>query len=361
MRTGADALDAYLHCLAPGREPDPLLLDAVLVHLRRLLVVELRRRGLWRAPPDYLGIHGGAWWQDGAEPLDELVAECYRFVFLERLRSLLSRAGIPGAVEKVVRLGVGHFVHERQRTFDPLGYRVFEALHDAVERLVDRGELQVVGGDPRIRNGTRLAFAGAPADAEGAELEDRLDGWDRELLPLLLEYHGRGKARRFLEERLAGLSARGVRSFRFKELIDPLKRQARAGWTGILHGEGAAMGTREGRLTGPELKATAADGFRKLAACIEASIPGAAEDEVTRGYLGTLWGFVRAYAATEEVEEGPAGELPSRRRLATLLGIPRDRLPELFRLLGRVAAGCRERLDRPAIRPRAAGGEEVGR
>lgn len=351
----AACFGAYVRSLAAGRDPDPELLDAVLERLRRLLSAELRRRGLWQAPPCYLGIHGGSWWQDGGEPLDELVAECYGFVFLERLRSLTSRAHVPGAAEGLVRLGVRHFVHDRQRAFDPLGYRVFEALHGAVRRLVEKGELRVVRGDPRIRNATLLAYSRAPGQEWDGGLEERVAGWGRDLLPLVLDYHGRGGAQRFLEERLAALPDRGVGAFRFKELIDALKRQARADWSEILNGETAPRPSQDGRLAGPEPEAAAADGFRKLTACVEASIAAAADDEATRRYLGALWTFVHAYATEADVEEGPRGELPSRRRLAALLGIPRDRLPELFRILGRATERCRERLHGPVGGARMAG------
>ena len=68
----------------------------------------------------------------------------------------------------------------------------------------------------------------------------------------------------------------------------------------------------------------------------------------TREYLERLWIFLRVYSAAGEPSlepraEGEAaggGRLPSHRKLADQLEIPRYRLPQLFESLGELVEGC---------------------
>ena len=50
----------------PRREPpDPASYDEACEHLRALMVTELRRRSLWTAPPEHVGVSGGSWHEPG--------------------------------------------------------------------------------------------------------------------------------------------------------------------------------------------------------------------------------------------------------------------------------------------------------
>lgn len=354
-----------------GEPPTPLAFQQVRRQLRTALVAELKRRGLWEAPPTYVGVLGAASWRaEGGEwqrdrALEELVADCYTFIFVERLGSLLAQLRVKPNVEGLVRLDIRHFLHERQREHDPIGFRVFEALRNGLRDAVEEGEMRIVGGDPRIRNETVLEFTSgsrAPTGA-GSELAAIVRAWSDELLPDLLTSQGR--ARLAVAERLRSLLAQlqetDWRSFRVRELLEPMKLEIRARWAALFEteaedGEGEGEGERGGglrelvRRVEPGRQLEERDSFRALVNCVGGLISGLQAAGATRLYLERLWGFLRAYA-------GGDGEraLPSQRKLATWLGVPRDRLPELFETLGRFVERCRRSLAVPAGRLAAEG------
>jgi hypothetical protein len=345
-----------LRLLRPGGDPPDAASFAELWQaLRRALVAELKRRGLWEAPPAYLGVYGAERWWSGEEgaaddPLEELTADAYAFIFVARLRALRAQLEVRDNVDGLVFLNVRHFLHDRQRAYDPLGYRIFEALREAVREAVAAGEMAVLEGDPRIRNETVLAFGagGEPADPAEYDLPALVQGWNDELLPDLVTAHGRGRQPVLggLRRKLRDLPGRGVEAIRFKDLVDPMKSDARARWAALLAGEtveidaeaGAVAGLR--RFVDPDRRLEDREAFRGLVDCISDVLESRSEPETSRRYLESLWGFLRSWAGggTEDAE------LPSHRRLAAFLGIPRERLPELYDTLRRFAEECEARL-----------------
>jgi hypothetical protein len=335
----------YVRSLATGREPEPQRLAAVREALRGALRGELKRRGLWNAPPDYLGVYGAESWEDA---LEELLAECYAFVFVDRLRALQAQLEVKPNVDGLVFLNVRHFLHERQKEHDPLGSQVFEVLQSAVRGAVAEGELHVLAGDPRVRNETVLGFQ---PDADSAspgvrDLRSLVSRWNDELLPDLVTLRGRRQEEIVirLRERLADLRAGGAVTFRFKDLIDPLKADVRARWAALLdHAAGETAPERVGddavravRLVRPDTGFEERQLFRKLIACVLTSIERLDANEKTRAYLTRLWQFLRVNAAS-----GLGEERLSRRRTAELLRIPRDRLDDLYTTLGELLERCR--------------------
>lgn len=348
--------------------------------LRAALCSELRKRGLWEGPPAYLGVYGRDSWEEpggravgGAlDALDELLADCYTYVFLDRLRSLRAQLEVKDNVDGLVFLNIRHFLHERQREHDPLGFRVFEVVRNALQAAVEAGELHLLAGDPRVRNDTLLGFAPAPAlspEPGGAPAAGRLSGiaarWSSDLLPDLVTARGKeeervtGRLRALLPE----LRAEGIEAFSFKELVDPLKAEVREQWAALLAVDdpGAPEAAAPSR---PDLLAEGREGFRKLVACVQAALDRLEAAETTRAYLATLWQFLRLWASYPEPAPGPTSnptpepvpdlppdlvgadgkggdELPSQRRLAEHLRIPRERLPGLFGTLGRILDRCR--------------------
>lgn len=317
----------YLRALDPGGEPpDDQAFAAVWEALRSSLRGELRRRGLWRSPPAWLGVHGVDGWDDDA--LEELTAEAYAFVFVDRLRSLRAQLAAHENVEGLVFLNLRHFLLERQRRHDPLGYRVFEVVQSAVRAAVAGGDLQVLAGDPGVRNETVLGARPAAAGSwTAADLRGRVAEWRGALLPGLITARGRRQddVERELRGRLAQLSAEGA--FRFKDLVDPIKAEARSWWAGLLRDvEGEPGGGFQER-----------EDFARLSGCVSESLGGLDLDPRTRDYLASLWQFLRIQAGEPGAEE----DRLSHRQLGERLGIPRERLPGLFAMLGRALERCR--------------------
>ena len=90
------------------------------------------------------------------------------------------------------------------------------------------------------------------------------------------------------------------------------------------------------------------DRFEKLAACVTESLDAGqasnAAEAGTRGYLSTLWEFLRTRSAglpSGHDTDSLGDDLPSARQLSRLLRIPRDRLPGLFKVLRQRVEVCR--------------------
>ncbi len=371
------------------RAPDPKDREVapLLVALRAALRSEIKRRGLWETLPSYLGIYGSERWDAGeggrsgvgGGPLDELLADCFGYIFVDRLRALAAQLLVKDNIEGLVYLNVRHFVYERQRDCDPLGTRVFEVLHRAVRAAIDAGELAILAGDPKIRNDTLLTWnAGQdalPSEERAGRLHARVARWCDDLLPDLITATGRHEDPIVvrLRERLTELWDDGFEVIQFRELVDPLKAEVRARWATLL-------GTATGRLgpsrsergvpsagageptgavdrfeaadpePGPDLAFEQRDRYRALVACVLGALARLPADERTRRILGRLWGYLRVWAA----EGGVAGDrLPPDREISRQLKIPRERIPAALATIRDLIAGCRSPQARAESSPTA--------
>ena len=337
--------------------------------LRAALRGELKRRGLWESPPSYLGIYGWDTWETPGETrpgaLEELLFECYTYIFVLRLRGLAAQLKLKPNIDGLIFLNIRHFLHERQKEHDPLGSQVFEVLRSAVRLAVAEGALHVLSGDEGVRNDTVLGFSpGAATPAAAREgLAALVPSWNDDLLPDLVTLRGQRQEEvvRRLRDRLPDLRREGFAVFRFKDLIDPLKADARKRWAAILdqsQGEAAPEGGEEEgrsrvRVVPPDQRVEERQLFRRLVDCVLTALKHLDTGERTREYLTTLWQFVRLQASEGEELEAPDsrlgqllrevedGERPSQRRLAEQLRIPRERLPGLYETLGTLLERCR--------------------
>jgi hypothetical protein len=360
----AGVFSEYLRSLDAGREPDPERLRGVLAALETLLRQEMRRSGIWRLPPVRLGVIGYASWSEPGA-LAELAADAYEAAILRRLRGLLAQLRLKPQIEGLVRLNVRRFLRDYQREGDPLGYRAWVVAQNAAERAVGRGALAIAADGPPVAAGTLLATAppagargGSPPSTAGGRraLAERAARWNAELLPELVTAGGRGLDAVIdrLAERLPELAADGVAAFRVRDLVAALRDDLRRRWAARLWqagdlaaaGEVTAAGENEPpvpvlllspRSASPEEVAAEREAARRLRRCMEEGLEAAAGDPRTLEEARALWRTLEIAAVEEET-------MPSRRRLAEALGIPRDRMPELFRVVGRVMTSCRRAL-----------------
>lgn len=349
---------AFVRCLQGPATPDADLFHDAWHGLRAALVNELKRRGLWQSPPSYLGVCGWERWDSEApgssstrrqaSALGELVADCYAFIFVDRLQSLKRHLEEKPDIDGLVLLNVRHFLHERQKEHDPLGFRLFELLQAVVEEAVSSGALFVLGGDKKVRNDTLLGFdLGAELPPKRLDFEPIVTRWNDQLMPSLVTARGRQQtsvARR-LRACLLDLPQHGVWAFRFKDLLDPLKEDARRRWAALLGGEEGpvARPPEAVPVQTPALPGSAVESRQSLeywSRCISTSIDRMEADPRTRTQLATLWQYLWRKHGEEGVtgrgEPGPEtlGENPpSYRQLGQRLNIPRERLPVLFALL----------------------------
>jgi hypothetical protein len=348
----------FLRNLEPGRPLDreSREFDEVWAALRRLLVNELKRRSLWSLSPACLGIYGCASWSV-PEAVEELVADCFVYIFAERFRSLKAQLRSKLDIEGLVLRNVRNFLQETQRRQDPVGFRVFTVLRSAVRNALSAGALQVVAGSPGVQRDTVLAFRTATSEEEAArpaDLRPHVLAWNDDLLPDLITARGwdvRQVTAR-LERHLHRLEAAGVRAFRFHDLVDALRQDARARWRAVWvcspdgippqpEEDGLAAVTR---LVEPLFAWDERESVHKLLACLERSVERVPEPPArSRDYLRRLLAFLKSHA-TDSPDEVGEEKLPSHRQLANLLDIPRERLPGLFQTLLDLAEACRRKL-----------------
>lgn len=354
-----EIFSAYVASLGEnGEPPDHHSYEEIREELRGVLVGELRRRGLWTAPPSFLG-HEGSGWGGGA--LDDLVTDAYSFIFIVRLRGLRNQQRLKGNIRPMVIRNVRNFLHDLQKGTDPLGYRVFGRLREAIEQNVDRGRLFVLntteGDSHKLSNRSLLGFRpGLATLTLRADLEEPVQRWNDDLLPDLITAEGRAVPALVdeLAEKVFSLKDYRVAAFRFGDLIAVLKDDVRKRWEGVW--EKASGETA--RETGPDGAAAPPVSVVRpieepdwphrqalIQECVAASIE---EERAPKGRrdLWSLWLWIR----TSRLLPGEHGPLPSFTELGRQLELTRDRVRQLFQRLWPMVQAClRSAGRRPAV------------
>ncbi len=338
------AFTDYIRSLDPTGEPDAAAFAAAWEKLRRILSSELRQRSLATAPPTFLGIYGyRSWYRPSPGAFEELVQDCFSWVFVDRLPYLVNSLEKLSHIEGVVAWLMRDFLYDRQKTNDPLGFRVFEVLRAAIRQMLQDNALHVLAGDPKIRNATILGFAPEtdPEEAGNAPVADHVAAWSHDLLPELVTAppRQRGPVLAALGDHIAALEEY-VQAFRFGEVARCLKSAIRRHWSAFFQGDdGASLIGGDIReiihRIRPEQGYEERRRFEDLVKCVEEALPGLARKPKTLEYLRRLWSFVRS-----QVAECGEDHLPSDRRLEEILGIPRKRIPGLLKRLRDLVEEC---------------------
>lgn len=347
-----------------GEPPSPQALDRVLKGLRHALRSEIRRRGLLETSPNVLGLVGFEHWSAGwmgpqtaasrdRDALDELAVDCYVYIFVTRLRSLLAQLKAKGNVEGLVRRSVRNFVHDTQRRHDPLGFRVFKLFRRAVEEAVKIQRLFVLEPNGRLCNDTLLGFHPGSAESqsldEGVDLTDTVARWNDRLLPDLMTARGPQTAAvvETFRDQLLSLEAEGVSWFRCRDVIDPLKADARRRWATLWsQGEGKTLIGDEADWS-DKVSGEDQDSFMALSSCVDRRLKEYPGQQRSRSHLLKLWEYLKRFAMAD-VEDGREqiswqamqGKLPSHRELSKLLEIPRERFPDLYETIRQATQTC---------------------
>jgi hypothetical protein len=353
----------YVRSLEPGRRAwDEKSFADLWAALRAALVGEMKRRGLWNTPPPYLGVYGGRTWAEARDGLEDLLADCYTFIFVDRLRSLKEQLRIKANIDGLVTLNLRHFLHDTQKKYDPLGYRVFVVLHAAVVELIGQGILQVVSGPARVRNDTILGFS--PHDGGEAVAPPSLEHVMEWAGDLFLD-DVRGEALRAVVRRagehLLALREAGLGRFRFGDVVKAAKHEVRARWRDSLaEGAGTEIVVDEAPSRWLHvLTAQAAiderESFDELLASVAARIAARDLPDPTKDQLRRLLALLASWADLGELRAPLAAsresaaaiertrsddDVPSQRRMATLLGVSRSRVAELYLTLREVVGEC---------------------
>ncbi len=364
-----------------GDPPDRQAFFRVLKALRLCLKREIQRRGLWQYPPTFLGIFGWRQWVEaGVSPpqedaLAELTFDCYVYIFLDRLRSLRAQLRVKPNIDGLVVLNIRHFLLERQRLADPLGARLFRTLRAALRSSIETGDLILLAGNANVGPNTVLTFSTPAADScpppiTAEDLLCAVSAWLPTAMPDLVTAMGVAQRRiiQVLANRVLDLRCLGE-SFRFADLNRSLIGAVRQHWLSILRDTiGERSGTGISRETSrtlfrqlqPDTRFEDLQSFRALDRCILNRIEVRLCRHRTLEYLLRLWGFCRAYAADQPETDASTNSkdgaqqqgLPSARKLARLLRVPRDRVPGLLEVLRELVSQCCRQLAHP---PRSKG------
>ncbi len=351
--TESEVFSAYVARLGPdGEPPDAASYEEVRESLRAVLVGQMRRRGLWHSPPWFLGLSGSSW---GEGALDDLVSDAYAFIFIRRLRGMRNQQRLKGNIRPMVILNVRNFLTELQAKADPLGYRVFGRLRQALEQEIERGAVFVLNDKPgaeakRLGNGSLLGFRTGPAAvATRTDLEQPVRRWNDELLPELITAEGRAVPREVerLAERVLALEAAGVAAFRFGDLVAELKGDARRRWDGVWRESLGEMGKEAGEAGEPGDRPVSVpvtrpddepDWPRRLVLIQECVATSIARQRPPRNRrdLWNLWTWIRS----TRVLPGEGGPLPSFAELGRQLQLTRDRVRQQFERLKPLVLAC---------------------
>lgn len=351
----------HVRALASGAEPTDKELDVVFKKLRDALRKEMQQRGVWSASPSFLGVLGSESWFDD-EALDELVNDCYTFSFIHRQTGLEGLLASQENIEGIIFLNIRNFLFERQKQHDPIGYRVFSVLRQAVQQSIDERHLVVLEGNSNVDNGTLLASRADPdlIPADTADLASWIEDWIHRFLPKLITSRGEGRQKIIgeLSILLAELPSRGIECFRFKDLVAPLKMTVRKKWTALWDQTRGDSGFEDSgfedsddgfvrivQFIQPSSDFEEREHLQQLIACVDHAIDVLEARSAARSQLRQLWAFLQGHAAGEDRPEDAGtpspDKLPSYRRIGEQLEIPRYRLPELFAILGQLIERCR--------------------
>jgi len=342
---------SYVRSLTADTEPDPAEVTRTLLSLRKILRVELDRRGLLRVSPACLGVFGWDNWTNpeggSSDALDELAADCYTFTFVRRLQALKAQLLVKPNIEGLVVRNVRNFLYDRNKRFDPIGFRIFEAIQKAVRTAVGDGRLWIIEGELRV--GSSTVFCAAREDTEEVTVFATTESVEtlasllaNELMPELVTARGKARA-----STLAALSDQlshrltihpEPQAYRFQEFVAAFKSEVRSRWFALLEDDLGETSLQESDDGSPERVRSVIhesdledrDWVARLSTSVDRVLDRLEERDDTRRdtrkYLDRLWYYARGVALEPGWEPDTA---PSRRQLARELEIPRDRLNEL--------------------------------
>lgn len=373
----------FICSLSSGVEPSQQSYVAFLSKLRPALLRQVLWRGLWDKPPRFLGVVGSGW--SDPEAREELLADFCAFM-IRRLPGILKRCQEEFDIDYLVYINIRNFVHETQEKHDPVGSRIYRILISAVKRSIDSERLHLLSSsfetlpsrvidedfdreddqrsreqtDKTIKYSSILGFTpqSDPLSVKGVDLVHRVEVWRTELLPDLVTAYQYTRVVQRLEGCISGLRNQGIEVFRFGDLLDCLRTQAREWLVSVQHASQGPSAPEDAGdeypklvpIVSPDTGIENRDFLHQLSRCVIAGIERR-EDRRTQEYLLKLWRCLYSWVAESAETEKNLGsrglegnKLPSAKKLGEILGIPRNRIPGLKDTLGRLVQGCQSAL-----------------
>ena len=197
---------------------------------------ELKRRGIYDAPPGYLGYPDRSDWSEGDGIM--LLAHEFGHWTLKRIESLHAKLDTYGNIDPMIIRNVRYYVTECQQIGDPVGYSTFENVRGATKEAITEGWIE---GDHSFRSAppAELVFfpKGGTPDSPAPEHEINrvltIQPYWLELIRKLDRRHA--DARRLLKTAYQTLFDDGIKALRVQEVARALRDHARVeaetGWS----------------------------------------------------------------------------------------------------------------------------------
>ncbi len=223
MSTGPSQMTEYIITLQIDKWPPEALLEAI----AKVLRFNMRKRGLWTAPPAWLNYPE---WQSWKEPnaFDDLVFDCYEFAVVKRIEGLRNALNRFDNIDGLIFRNIKNFLTEQQSRYDPIGYSVAGNVKKAIQQAIELGELtaQDLDETKKIQNSTLLTFSSTQSTTENSLLEGLR--CNKAWAELRLKLVRRSEiAQDDLCEIVCQLADNGIKSFLFKDLVNIIKAEVR--------------------------------------------------------------------------------------------------------------------------------------
>ncbi len=360
--SAATCFTPFVRRLADGHAASDKEIRSLLETLRGALVGALRRRRLWTAPPRFLGVIGHASWTNRYpsservldDAIGELVADCYLYIFVQRLPRLIAQLAVKSNIDGLVFLNIQHFLHEKQRKHDPLGYRIHGVLRASLQSLIEDGHLRILEGPAPIKSRSIVGFQAHGKPVSPQRLAALTAPWANHLAQPMVQARPAALPAigAQLGESILTLRRHGAEAFVVRDLLQILQRSIREHWASQSIDPGPSAFEHIDGLSvpistvPPNHRLEDRSAFESLVSRVGGLIEDLDVKPQTRSYLQVLWAYLGAFAddrpdllppshipapyATRGVDDDV---LPSHRRLAAMLEIPRHRLSGLFSIL----------------------------
>jgi hypothetical protein len=199
------------------------LLDEVTSALR----AKMKRRGLWpNASPAWLGYNIYENWDENGA-FNDISLDCYDYIMarLDNLRVAMTQSQ---NVDGLVSQYIGFFIMERQKTQDSVGYAVFQHAQKAVQSAIEKKVL-TPNNKGKLSNQTLLTFSSSDSTTSSEEeIYEALHN-NKAWVAIRQQVGKKDKTvQKSLYKILCQLPKYAINCFRFKSLVDAMKKEVRA-------------------------------------------------------------------------------------------------------------------------------------
>ncbi len=215
----------YIKNLDINNYPPKVLLNGIAQILRS----NMRKRGLWNAPPVRLGYSDcESWNQEGA--FNDLTFDCYSEVVVKRIEGLRNAIMKFDNIDGLIIKNIKNFLTDQQARNDPISYSVAVNVKKAIQLAIDSEKLtaQDLDESGKIQDSTLLTFSLTQTTSTTDEISlldclRRNKAWAE--IRLKLARKSAGIQTKFCQI-ISDLANCGIKSFVFKELLDFITTEA---------------------------------------------------------------------------------------------------------------------------------------